>query len=339
MGSHNRLGSLGDDERVSVIVPCYNEQATIGLLLNALYNQSFPRKKMEILIADGLSTDGTLDAIRSFHTAHPDLQVKVLTNPRRFIPAGLNIALREAKGDYIVRLDAHSIPNPDYVERCVNILRSGMGENVGGAWEIVPGGKSWIARSIAAAAAHPLGVGDARYRVGGSAQAVDTVPFGSFRRSLVDKIGFFDESLLTNEDYEFNVRIRQSGGTVWFDPSIRSIYYARAELGSLARQYFRYGYWKGRMLLRYPKTIRWRQLLPPLFVLSLIILLCMSLLWVAARFALVAMVGAYILVLLGAGAWLALKKGDLSLIIGFPMAVATMHLSWGSALLWSLIHS
>jgi len=339
MGSHNRLGSLGDDERVSVIVPCYNEQATIGLLLNALYNQSFPRQKMEILIADGLSTDGTLDAIRSFHKAHSDLQVRILTNPRRLIPAGLNIALREAKGEYIVRLDAHSIPNPDYVERCVNILRSEMGDNVGGAWEIAPGGKSWIARSIAAAAAHPLGVGDARYRVGGSAQAVDTVPFGSFRRSLVDKIGFFDESLLTNEDYEFNVRIRQSGGTVWFDPSIRSIYYARAKLGSLARQYFRYGYWKGRMLLRYPKTIRWRQLLPPLFVLSLIILLFMSLFWTAAMFALVAMGVVYILVLMGAGGLLALKKGDFTLIIGFPMAVATMHLCWGGALLWSLIHS
>ncbi len=339
MSLNNRQGKLDDGERVSVIVPCYNEQETIGLLLNALYNQSFPRQNMEIIIADGLSTDGTLDAIHSFHSAHSDLQVKVLNNPRRSIPAGLNIALREAKGDYIVRLDAHSTPYPDYVERCVTLLRSGKGDNVGGVWEIVPGGNNWIARSIAAAAAHPLGVGDARYRVGGDAQAVETVPFGSFRRSLVDKIGFFDESLLTNEDYEFNVRIRQSGGTVWFDPSIRSIYYARADLASLARQYFRYGYWKGRMLLRYPKTIRWRQLLPPLFVLSLIIFLFMSLFVVAAGFALFGMLGVYILVLMGAGALLALKNGDLSLIIGFPMAVTTMHLSWGSALLWSLIHS
>jgi glycosyltransferase involved in cell wall biosynthesis len=292
---------------------------------------------MEILIADGLSTDGTREEIRSFLKTHPEIQVKVLDNPRRSIPAGLNIALREAQGEYIIRVDAHSRPHPNYVERCVQILDSGVGDNVGGVWEIMPGSTSWIARSIATAAAHPLGVGDARYRLGGKAQCVDTVPFGAFRRDLVSKIGFFDESLLTNEDYEFNVRIRKTGGKVWFDPSIRAVYYARADFLSLARQYYRYGFWKGRMLLRYPETIRWRQLLPPLFVLGLIILLVLSAFWAIVRMILMAALGVYLLILLSSGIQVALKKGDLSLIIGFPMAVATMHFSWGSALLWSLV--
>ena len=157
-------------------------------------NKHTPGTIWRSLIADGLSTDGTLDEIRSFHTSHPDLKITVIDNPRRTIPAGLNCALREAQGDTIVRVDAHSRPHPDYVERCVEALNSGVGDNVGGVWEIMPGGESWVARSIAAAAAHPLGVGDARYRLGGVAQPVDTVPFGSFRRSLVENIGYFDES-------------------------------------------------------------------------------------------------------------------------------------------------
>lgn len=338
MSSEPHAGNLRVGIHVSIIVPCFNEEATIGLLLDSLYHQTFPRQQMEILIADGLSTDKTRDEIHKFVANHADMQVVVLDNPRRSIPSGLNTALREAKGDFIVRVDAHSKPYPDYVEHCVAALKSELGDNVGGIWEILPGGDGWIARSIAAAASHPLGVGDARYRVGGDAQAVDTVPFGSYHRSLIEKIGYFDESLLTNEDYEFNVRIREAGGTVWFDPSIRTGYYARADIASLARQYFRYGYWKGRMLLRYPNTIRWRQLLPPLFILAMIALLILSVFWSGATLILLAMIGVYILILVAAGVLLALKKGDLSLIIGFPMAAVTMHLSWGSALLWSILH-
>ena len=127
-----------------------------------------------------------------------------------------------------------------------------------------------MAQSIAAAASHPLGVGDALYRHASKASQVDTVPFGAFKRELLALVGFFDESLLTNEDYEFNTRIRKSGGTIWLDPAIRSVYFARPTLAALARQYSRYGFWKWRMLRRYPETLRWRQGLPPLFVLSLL---------------------------------------------------------------------
>jgi hypothetical protein len=162
------------------------------------------------------------------------------------------------------------MPYPDYIERSVADLQAGFGENVGGTWEIQPGAQTWVAQSIAAAASHPLGVGDALYRHTDRAAHVDTVPFGAFKRELLALIGFFDESLLTNEDYEFNARIRRSGGKIWLDPSIRSVYFARPTLAKLARQYTRYGFWKWRMLRRYPETLRWRQALPPLFVFSLI---------------------------------------------------------------------
>ena len=250
---------------VSIIVPCYNEQATIRKLLEAIYAQTYPQQNLEVVIADGISTDATRAEIIFFANAHPNLAIKVVDNPKRHIPAGLNCAMKESRGGIIIRLDAHSMPYPDYVECCVKDLAANLGDNVGGIWEIKPGADTWIAKSIALAAAHPLGVGDALYRHGTKAALVDTVPFGAFKRGVLALVGFFDETLLANEDYEFNARIRKSGGRIWLDPAIRSVYFSRSSLGGLARQYFNYGYWKWRMLRRYPDTLRWRQGLPPAF--------------------------------------------------------------------------
>lgn len=317
-------------------MPCYNEQETIRLLLASIYRQTFPKQKMEVIIADGLSTDKTRQEIHNFQKAHPDLAVRVIDNPKRIIPAGLNQALFAAEGDIIVRLDAHSMPAEDYIQRCVSALEVDMGDIVGGLWEIQPGGNSWQARSIASAAAHPLGVGDARYRVGGNAQEVDTVPFGAYRRSLIARIGNYDESLLTNEDYEFNTRIRQSGGRIWYDPAIKSKYFARSDISSLARQYWRYGFWKARMLKRYPGTFRWRQL-AGFFVVSIPILAVLGIWFWWARWWLLLEILIYLSAITLAGLQLAIKQRDLSLILGVPMAISTMHFSWGTAFIWSMI--
>ena len=322
---------------VSTIVPCYNEQNTILLLLEAIYAQTYPRPQMEVVIADGLSKDQTRWQIADFQARHPDLTVQIVDNPNRTIPSGLNQAIRAAQGEMIVRLDAHSVPHPDYVARCVTALEQGFGDSVGGVWEIRPRGSGWQACAIALAAAHPFGVGDAHYRYTTTAQVVDTVPFGAFHRSLVERIGYFDEHLLTNEDYEFNVRLRKAGGKIWLDPAIRSIYFARANLVELARQYWRYGYWKARMLRQYPGTVRWRQALPPLFVLSLLILLLLAIWWPAARWLFVIESAGYAIVLSLAGVQLGTKQRDWKLIFSVPLAIATMHLAWGSAFLWSLV--
>jgi len=324
---------------VSIIVPCYNEQATIRHLLDAVFAQTYPRAQMELIIADGLSTDHTREVIAVFQKEHADLTVRVVDNLARTIPSGLNQAIRESKGEIIVRLDAHSMPIPEYVERCVAAHESGKGDNVGGVWEIHAGADTWIAKSISFAAAHPLGVGDAMYRLNAKAGAVDTVPFGSFHRTLIDKIGAFDETLLSNEDYEFNTRVRESGGTVWLDPSIRSVYFSRSTLGKLATQYWRYGFWKFKMLKRYPHTLRWRQALPPLFVLILFVLIVLSLFVVFARYLLAAQLSGYFFVLILAGLKLAIEKNIGYLLAGLPLAISTMHMAWGAGFLWSGISS
>jgi succinoglycan biosynthesis protein ExoA len=321
----------------SIIIPCYNERSTIHLLLDALYGQSYPRHAMEVVIADGGSTDGTPMAISEWQQQHPDLAVRVVENPARSIPAALNVAIQSSSGEIIVRLDAHSKPNPDYVERAVAAVAEGRGQNVGGVWDIQAGSDHWMARSIAAAASHPIGVGDAWYRYSDQAAFVDTVPFGAFKRSTLDQVGMFDETLLTNEDYEFNTRIRQAGGKIWFDPQIRSVYFARENLSALARQYWRYGYWKLQMLRRYPRTIRWRQALPPLFLATLILLTLLSFFIRGAVWVLIGVLGTYTLVLLFAGVHLAIRQKRLFLCLGVPLSIACMHFSWGAGFLWSTL--
>jgi glycosyltransferase involved in cell wall biosynthesis len=325
---------------VSVIIPCFNEENTIALLLEALYNQTFPLSKIEVIIADGFSTDMTRERIASFARDHPELIIQVVDNPLRNIPAALNQAIRTARNEVIIRLDAHSVPYPNYIAACIAALENGMGDNVGGVWDIQPfslpnQAPSWISQAIAAAAGHPFGVGDALYRFSRQAQQVDTVPFGAFRKSLVEQIGFFDETLLTNEDYEFNTRIRKQGGKVWLDPAIRTIYFARPNLNALAKQYWRYGYWKVRMLTRYAESLRWRQALPPLFVSGMIGLCILGIWYNPALWLVLGLFGTYFALLFVASLKIAAEKKNLSLAIGIPVAIATMHFSWGTGFLWS----
>ncbi len=322
---------------VSVIIPCYNEENTITGLLNALLHQTLPVEQVEVVIADGLSNDGTREKIGEFQKANPELAINLVDNPKRIIPAALNRAIENARGEFIVRLDGHTMPAADYLEKCVQALQANMGDNVGGVLDIKPARNSWIGKSIALAAVNPMGVGDALYRHATAATESDTVAFGAFRRSLVEKTGKFDETLLVNEDYEFNTRIRFGGGKIWIDPAIRAVYFSRPDLGSLAKQYFSYGFWKFKMLRRYPGSIRWRQALPPIFVFGLLMLLLLSVFLNLARITLAAVCLLYLTILIAGAVKPAIKTHQPTAIVGIPMAIATMHVSWGAGFLWSMV--
>ena len=337
MKNQKPMHETGNLIEVSVIIPCFNEESTITLLLDAIKYQTFPIARLEVIIADALSTDQTRRKIGKFLQKNNELTVNVIDNPKRTIPAAVNLAVNAAKGEFIVRLDAHSIPNTKYIELCINALKTDIAECVGGVWDIVPGGQGWIARSIASAAAHPVGVGDAQYRFTNKPSFVDTVPFGAFRKELFIKIGGFNENLLTNEDYEFYTRIRKNHGKIWLDPAIRCTYFARKDLNALARQYWRYGFWKYRMLVNYPESLRWRQALPPLFVFLVMILLLFSIFFRFSRWVLVWFLAFYLIVLIGTSLKSCFKKSYPGLFIGMPLAMACMHFSWGAGFLYSII--
>jgi len=224
---------------------------------------------------------------------------------------------------------------PGYVQACVGLLEERKGDMVGGGLEVTPRDGSWAARSIAAAVSHPVGVGDAHFRFSNRAQEVDTIAFCAFRREWIDRIGYYDETLLTNEDYEFNSRFRQAGGRIWLDPSTRTRYFPPASFSGLFRQYSRYGFWKGEVARRSPSTLRWRQVLPPLALLVSILLAALGLGNPAYLAMFLGVVLTYLLMLVGVGVQQASKRMDPALVFGVPLAICTMHLSWASAFLLS----
>jgi succinoglycan biosynthesis protein ExoA len=323
--------------RVSLIIPCYNEEARINLLLNSILAQTYPLGDMEVIFSDGMSTDQTRSLIRKFQEEHELPKISIIDNVKRVIPAALNASIKAATGELIIRMDAHTIPASDYITRSVQAFDEGLGEDIGGGIDIQPGSATWIGKGIAVATRHPLGVGDAKYRWAKTASYADTVAFGTYARKMFDEIGFYDESLIANEDYELNARLRAAGGRIWVDPAIRATYYSRSDLSSLARQYFTYGYYKFQMLRRYPGTIRWRQALPPLFVFGILMLLLFAAFWQIARWLFILVVALYFFILLAGSIPEAMKQKNLSLLLGIPLAIMTMHFSWGTGFWWSII--
>jgi glycosyltransferase involved in cell wall biosynthesis len=323
----------------SVIVPCRNESGTIGLLLDSLAGQTIDATRLEVIVADGRSDDGTRETIARWRSAHPELDVHVVDNPRLTIPSGLNLALERAAGEVVLRVDAHARPHPDFVERSLDALDASGADCVGGRIEVVGDG-SPTGDAIAFAVSHPFGVGDAKHRVSGRPGPVDTVPFVCFRRELIDRIGKFDEGLLANQDYEFNFRVRHRGGRVWFDPAIRAEYFSRGTLRGLARQYARYGSWKVRMLRRSRsnrRSLRPRQLAAPGLVLSVASLAVASGRSRVARRLLGAELVAYgaVLGIAAADALRATRRPAVAARV--PAAIAVMHLAWGAGFLAVLV--
>jgi glycosyltransferase involved in cell wall biosynthesis len=255
---------------VSVILAIRNEAKYIQQVLQCLFAQTYPKDRMEILIADGASEDDTVNLIEQatapFRQKEPKTRVMILENPKKIVPCGLNLCLEHAKGDIVVRVDGHTLIANDYVEACVSVLRESGAQVVGGPIDTV--GEGFWPQVIAVAASSPFGVGNSTFRTSQKSQEVDTVPFGTFWRHTLDVLGGFDETYVRHQDYELNDRIRRSGGRVYLSHRIRSRYYSRASLGSTRSQFWQYGQWKGIFLKNKPRSLKIRHFPPPLLVLA-----------------------------------------------------------------------
>jgi glycosyltransferase involved in cell wall biosynthesis len=329
---------IGETTSVSVVIPCFNEERLIEKVLANLIEQ-YHDDAYEVLVVDGGSTDGTRAAVDRFVEAHPSFCVQVIDNPARHIPVGVNLGIARARGQVIVRMDAHSTPSPNYVRRCVELLVETEASVVGMTLRVRAGADTLTARAIAIAVAHPFGIGDAKYRSAGLSgrQFVDTVPFGAFRKTLWQELGGFSENLLTNEDYDFNYRVRSRGGQVLLDTKAYCQYFARPTLRELSRQYFRYGYWKARMVQLHPRSIKLRQIVAPAFVTSLVASGALSLAWSPMVWVLLAIIIAYSSLALFYAAQLARRNGAFKLLFPLFLSFTVIHLCWGTGFILGLV--
>jgi glycosyltransferase involved in cell wall biosynthesis len=304
-------------------MPIRNEAAFIARSLGSVLAQRYPPDRLEILVVDGMSTDETPAMISHL----PDAQrVRILHNPRRIQAAALNIGLREAQGDVIVRVDGHTIIAPDYIGACLAALETSHADAVGGA--MVPVGTTGMGKAIAAAAMSSFGV-PAAFHHSQRAQYTDTVYLGAWPRGVMMRLGGFNESVHPNEDYELNYRIRHTGGKIYFDPAIRSIYYGRQTLSALITQYFRYGQAKVKTLSLHPASLRPRHLAAPLFTMSLIVGLPLAIASLPIRVLWLAGLALYA-ALAAIAALRQATRTSMRLFWCILVVFPAMHLAWGS---------
>lgn len=317
---------------VSVIIPCRNEARSIERCLDSLFACGYPLDRVEVIVADGLSTDGT----RELLALYP--RVRILDNPARITPRALNLAIEAAQGDYILRVDAHSILQPGYIHALIAFLETHPEAwGAGGQMDTQPETPGPFAEPVAIVLSHPFGVGNSGFRtLSGLADPVpvDTVFNCCWRRKVFHRIGLFHEQLVRSQDIEFSRRIARADGTLWLVPQARTTYFARSTFASYLRHNWTNGIWS---ILPAAYTgflpVRLRHLVPLLFATSLLV---STLLALATGLAWLPWLPAlpYLLVNLAASLHAAVKRAQPNLVLLLPAAFAGLHLAYGLGSLW-----
>jgi glycosyltransferase involved in cell wall biosynthesis len=311
---------------ISVIVPCRNEVDHIGKFLNCVFGQELPPdSSLEVLVADGLSDDGTRDVLRTCQHEYPALTI--IDNPGRIVSAGLNAALLRARGEIIIRMDVHTTYAPDYVAACRRALLESGADNVGGPW--IPVGAGFVSEAIALAFASPFVSGGAKAHDPSYEGFLDTVYLGCWRKEAFARFGLFDEDLVRSQDNELNLRINRQGGKVWQTPLIRSWYTPRPSITALFQQYVQYGYWKVRVISKHKIPASGRQLVPGAFLSALLMLMLGSPFSVSLFHLLAALLAAYGCASVVAAMAISSTGRHWKLAIVLPLVFATYHFGFG----------
>ena len=314
------------EPEITIVIPVRNERAFIDATLDSVLRQRLSHE-FEVVVAEGRSSDGTRELLEARAGTEPRL--KIVDNPSGATPSALNRALEAARGQFLVRVDGHSLIQLDYVQRLVDHLLSGSCEGAGGRKQAI--GEGNFGQAVAAAHGSRFGIGDSSYHFAGDTQYVDHVPFGAYRTELARQIGGWNERLTRNQDFDFDYRYVNAGGRLLLDPSIVVEWSVRESPLRLARQYFEYGFWKAQVFIQHPRSLHLRWLAPPALAGALVLSAAFS--WtLAGRWAL-AIIAASYGVFLAVGAISLSRKTSFRLIPQLMLALATMHLAWGGGFL------
>lgn len=320
---------------ISVIIPCRNEEKFIGRCLDSILNQDFPKENLEILVIDGRSEDKTREIIKKYTGQYSF--IKLLENPQRFTPFGLNIGLREARGEIIIRMDSHATYQKDYLSKCLKYLKETGADNVGGVIKTLPQKNTLIAKAIALSLSHFFGAGSSYFRIGSKKlREVDTVFGGCYKKEVFEKIGPFNEKLIRSQDIEFNKRLKKAGGKILLVPEIVAFYYPQPNLSGFFKHNFSDGFWTIYPLKFGIKIFSFRHLVPLFFISGLLGSLILGIFFFWGKVIFILIFGIYFLLNLFFSAQISLSEG-LKYLAVLPVAFAVRHFSYGLGSLFGLI--
>ncbi|MEX0679265.1 MAG: glycosyltransferase family 2 protein [Pirellulales bacterium] len=317
---------------VSVVMPIRNEAGFIACALESLFSQDYPADRVEIIVADGMSNDGTRQIVTEIAHVHP--QVRMIDNPGRIVPTGLNAGIAQAKGEIVIRLDGHAEIAPDFIRQNIALFAEHPEAWVVGG-PIVHSGRNRFARAAAAAMSSRFGVGMAYHRFADYEGYAEEAAFPAVRGWVFDRIGNFDEALVRNQDDEFCFRVNQAGGKVFISPRVRYAYFVRDTPRKLFRQYFQYSFWRIPMIRKHKRPTTGRQVVPSLFFLTMFVLLMVGL-WLEQPLVAFTLPFVYLAALLLIGLSVAPRTG---LVVAslVPLALVIMHFSYALGLSWGFV--
>lgn len=319
---------------VSVIISCRNEENFIARCLDSIISQDYPRKQLEVLVVNGASGDKTGEIVKKYTEKYSF--VKLLQNPNKFTPFGLNIGIKNAKGETIIRMDAHALYEKDYISKCVKYLKEYKADNVGGTIKTLPAKNTVPAKAIAIGLSHFFGVASSFRRGSREIKETDTVFGGCYKREVFEKIGYFNEKLLRSQDLEFNLRLKKAGGKVILVPAIVAYYYPSSNLKKFLTHNFIDGIWVTYPLKFGIRVFRSRHLIPLIFSLAVILTLIFSPFSFWSRFLFIVIFGSYLSLNLIFSFQIALKMGFKYFFL-MPTVFFIRHFVYGSGSVWGLI--
>lgn len=315
-------------EKISLIIPTYNEEKYIKNCINSLLETNYPREDLEIIIVDGNSSDKTVAIVKDLMKNFT--MIKLINNPKKIAPIAMNLGIKASEGEYILRIDAHARYAPNYIEKCIELLERTNAVNVGGCMNTEPSNKGILAKSIALVLSHKFGVGNSDFRTVKEEKEVDTVPFGAFPRYIFDQVGMYNEILVRNQDIELNSRIIQSGGKIILSPEIQCTYFARGNYQGLWKQNYENGKWNIFTSSITANSLSLRHFIPFIFVSCLILSIILSLLLPKIGLLLGGgILGSYLLATLLVTLKVVNKTKQIGYFLFLPLSFFILHFSYG----------
>jgi len=314
---------------VSIVMPVRNEIQFIERNLEQILKQDYPTEKLEVIVADGGSDDGTRELLDRMATSTG--RIKVIDNQQKIVPTGLNAAIEESKGEIVIRIDGHVVVEKDFVKESVKVLQDHPEAWAAGG-PIIHRAKTANGKAIAEAMSHRIGVGNASHRMPNFEGYGEGTAFPALYRWVFDKVGLYDERLVRNQDDEFYYRLNQAGGKFFISPRIKYAYFVREKLIQLLRQYYQYSFWRIPVIRKHGHPTTIRQMIPSIFYFAVFALVLLGLYlrnpWIA-----LGLPAVYLTVLLGVGlSKIPTVGGNVAMRI--PIAIATIHAGYA----WGMIH-